>query len=118
MQAADSRLTFHPDYELPLMRAWYRACKNPTLVELQDHLRELNSSAFRQERPNVTLVKLKNWWKNERQRERKKKDRPPNKSNNEENERHSVEEEDIVVVSAMWYNRHSIFTDSKTTYVS
>ncbi|CAG2216757.1 unnamed protein product [Mytilus edulis] len=67
----DSRLTFHPDHEIPEMRQWYKTCKNPTEHKLNAFANELNKGHVRQERPKVTIAKLKIWWKNERQREKK-----------------------------------------------
>ncbi|KAG1681927.1 DNA-binding protein SATB2 [Nymphon striatum] len=68
----DSRFTFHPTKELPYMRSLYRQNKNPTDSALLLFVEELNCSEVRQhERPKVTLEKLKNWWKNERQRGKK-----------------------------------------------
>ncbi|KAG1714201.1 DNA-binding protein SATB2 [Nymphon striatum] len=68
----DSRFTFHPTRELPYMRMLFKACKNPTESMFQDYTSELNSSEIRQqERPKVTVEKLKNWWKNQRQREKR-----------------------------------------------
>ncbi|VDI33533.1 Hypothetical predicted protein [Mytilus galloprovincialis] len=67
----DSRLTFHPDHEIPEMRQWYKTCKNPTEHKLNSFANELNKGHVRQERPKVTVAKLKIWWKNERQREKK-----------------------------------------------
>ncbi|CAC5415735.1 SATB2 [Mytilus coruscus] len=69
----DSRLTFHPDHEIPEMRQWYKTCKNPTEHKLNFFANELNKGHVRQERPKVTVAKLKIWWKNERQREKKMK---------------------------------------------
>ncbi|KAK3576093.1 hypothetical protein CHS0354_032217 [Potamilus streckersoni] len=67
----DTRLTFHPDHELPLMRHWYKTCKTPTIEKLKFFAEELNKGHVRQERPKVTVIKLKMWWKNERQREKR-----------------------------------------------
>ena len=69
----DSRLTFHPDYEVPLLRSWYRACANPTNDKFTLFAYELNKGHIRQDRPKVTAEKIKIWWKNERQRERRQK---------------------------------------------
>ncbi|XP_022241680.1 uncharacterized protein LOC106459322 isoform X2 [Limulus polyphemus] len=69
----DGRMTFHPSKELPVMREWYQACRNPSLRTLQMYTDILNETTLRQqERPKVTVTCLKNWWKNERQRERKR----------------------------------------------
>lgn len=67
----DSRQTFHPEHEIPLMRKWYQNCKHPTNEKLQFFTDELNQGHVRQERPKVTVSKLKIWWKNERQREKR-----------------------------------------------
>lgn len=64
----NSRLTFHPIYELPMMREWYKSCPNPTVDDLRRYLDELNSSPVRQERIKVPLRRLKIWWRNEKQR--------------------------------------------------
>ncbi|XP_013402117.1 uncharacterized protein LOC106167793 [Lingula anatina] len=66
-----SRLTFHPKYELPLLRGWFQKTKTPSEPLLIHYVNELNRGHVRQERPKVTLDKLKIWWKNERQKERK-----------------------------------------------
>ena len=70
-QPKDSRLTFHPDHEIPQMRLWYYRCKNPSETKLHFFAAELNKGHVRQERPKITINKLKNWWKNERQREKR-----------------------------------------------
>ena len=67
----DSRLTFHPQHEIPQMRKWYSSCKSPSDDKLKFFAAELNKGHVRQERPNVTVAKLKIWWKNERQREKR-----------------------------------------------
>ena len=67
----DTRLTFHPIYELPRMRDWYKACKNPSDQILRRFLDEINEGHVRQQRPKITLTKLKIWWKNEKQREKR-----------------------------------------------
>ncbi|KAG1714197.1 DNA-binding protein SATB2 [Nymphon striatum] len=68
----DGRFTFHPSKELPRLRNLFRSCRNPSDSMLQVHADELNGSDLRQqERPKVTVEKLRNWWKNERQREKK-----------------------------------------------
>lgn len=64
----NSRLTFHPIYELPMMREWYKSCPNPTNDDLKRFLDELNSTPVRQERVKVPLRRLKIWWRNEKQR--------------------------------------------------
>lgn len=69
----DSRLTFHPDHEVPLLRSWYRACANPTNEKFAMFAYELNKGYIRQDRPKVTAEKIKIWWKNERQREKRQK---------------------------------------------
>ena len=65
------RLTFHPEYEIPQMRQWYKRYKNPSEAKLNFFAMELNKGHVRQERPKVTVGKLKNWWKNERQKEKR-----------------------------------------------
>ena len=70
-QPKDSRLTFHPDHEIPQMRLWYNRCKIPSETKLHFFAAELNQGHVRQERPKITINKLKNWWKNERQREKR-----------------------------------------------
>ena len=70
-QAKDIRLTFHPQYELPQMRLWYKRYQNPSETKLNFFAKELNKGHVRQERPQVTVAKLKNWWKNERQKEKR-----------------------------------------------
>lgn len=67
----DSRLTFHPQHEIPQMRKWFNSCKTPSDEKLKFFAAELNKGHVRQERPNVTVAKLKIWWKNERQREKR-----------------------------------------------
>lgn len=67
----DSRLTFHPQHEIPQMRKWFHSCKTPSDEKLKFFAAELNKGHVRQERPNVTVAKLKIWWKNERQREKR-----------------------------------------------
>ncbi|XP_062617361.1 uncharacterized protein LOC134279039 [Saccostrea cucullata] len=67
----DSRLTFHPQHEIPQMRKWYTSCKTPSDEKLKFFAAELNKGHVRQERPNVTVARLKIWWKNERQREKR-----------------------------------------------
>lgn len=67
----DTRLTFHPEHEVPQMRKWYKSCKNPTDSKLKFFTGELNKGHVRQERPKVTVAKVKIWWKNERQREKR-----------------------------------------------
>lgn len=63
-----SRMTFHPIYELPMMRDWYRNNKNPSAEEFKRFLDELNRLPVRQERSKVPLRRLKIWWCNEKQR--------------------------------------------------
>ena len=70
-QAKDIRVTFHPEYELPQMRLWYKRYQNPSETKLNFFANELNKGHVRQERPQVTVAKLKNWWKNERQKEKR-----------------------------------------------
>lgn len=53
------------------MRKWFNSCKTPSDEKLKYFAAELNKGHVRQERPNVTVAKLKIWWKNERQRERR-----------------------------------------------
>jgi hypothetical protein len=53
------------------MRKWFTSCKTPSDEKLKHFAAELNKGHVRQERPNVTVAKLKIWWKNERQRERR-----------------------------------------------
>ena len=53
------------------MRLWYNRYKNPSETKLSFFASELNKGHVRQERPQVTVDKLKNWWKNERQREKR-----------------------------------------------
>ncbi|KAJ8322371.1 hypothetical protein KUTeg_000842 [Tegillarca granosa] len=53
------------------MRKWYQTCKHPTNEKLRFFTDELNRGHVRQERPKVTVSKLKIWWKNERQREKR-----------------------------------------------
>lgn len=63
-----SRMTFHPIYELPMMRDWYRNNQNPSSEQFKRFLDELNSLPVRQERSKVPLRRLKIWWCNEKQR--------------------------------------------------
>ncbi|KAK3088499.1 hypothetical protein FSP39_019898 [Pinctada imbricata] len=77
----DSRLTFHPQHEIPTMRQWYTGCKAPTDDKLRFYAAELNKGHVRQERPKVTVAKLKIWWKNERQREKRNKDKKDSDKN-------------------------------------
>ena len=67
----DTRLTFHPEHELPLLRQWFKKSKNPNDNKLAFYANTLNSGHVRQEKPKITVVKLRNWWKNERQREKR-----------------------------------------------
>ncbi|OWF44677.1 DNA-binding protein SATB2 [Mizuhopecten yessoensis] len=67
----DTRMTFHPEHEVPQMRKWYKQCKNPTNAKLKNFADELNKGHVRLERPKVTAAKVKIWWKNERQREKR-----------------------------------------------
>ncbi|CAH1774221.1 unnamed protein product, partial [Owenia fusiformis] len=67
----DSRITFHPMYEIPQMRRWYKSDKSPSEESLKYFLNELNKGPVRQDRPKLTLAKIKIWWKNERSREKK-----------------------------------------------
>ncbi|XP_076437639.1 uncharacterized protein LOC143276867 [Babylonia areolata] len=67
----DSRMTFHPDHELPLLRSWYQDYPNPSHDKFVIFAHELNKGHVRQDRPKVTPQKIKIWWKNERQRERR-----------------------------------------------
>ncbi|ESN91785.1 hypothetical protein HELRODRAFT_165862 [Helobdella robusta] len=67
----NTRMTFHPVDELPLMRSWYKFCPNPTSEELKNYLHELNVSPIRQERPKISLKRLRIWWRNEKQRVKK-----------------------------------------------
>ena len=71
MYSKDTRLTFHPIFELPKMRDWYCACKNPSDQILRRFLEELNEGHIRQQRHKISLSKLKIWWKNEKQREKR-----------------------------------------------
>lgn len=64
----NSRMTFHPIYELPMMREWYRNSSNPSAEEFRRFLDELNNLPVRQERSKVPLRRLKIWWRNEKQR--------------------------------------------------
>lgn len=64
-------MTFHPDHELPLLRTWYRSYKNPSNEKFTLFANELNKGHVRQDRPKVTVEKLKMWWKNEKQREKR-----------------------------------------------
>lgn len=73
----DSRLTFHPQHEIPQMRKWFHSCKTPSDEKLKFFAGELNKGHVRQERPNVTVAKLKIWWKNERQREKRMQQQTP-----------------------------------------
>ena len=82
----NSRQTFHPIYELPMMRDWYRDCPNPTNDDFRRYLDELNSAPVRQERPRVHMRRLKIWWKNEKQRLRKQQQRELEKSTGEVDE--------------------------------
>ena len=67
----ETRLVFHQEYEIPLMRRWYSQNRNPLDGQLYHYATELNKGCVRQERGMVTVEKLKNWWKNERQREKR-----------------------------------------------
>ncbi|XP_074657009.1 uncharacterized protein LOC141910189 [Tubulanus polymorphus] len=53
------------------MRKWYSECNNPTDRLLERYVTELNESATRHDRAQLTVHNLRNWWKNERQREKK-----------------------------------------------
>lgn len=53
------------------MRSWYQNCKNPTEEKLKFFVSELNRGHVRNERPKITVGKIKIWWKNERQREKR-----------------------------------------------
>ena len=53
------------------MRLWYNKYKNPNDWKLEFFAAELNKGHVRQERPKITVNKLKIWWKNERQREKR-----------------------------------------------
>ena len=64
-------MTFHPLYELPNMREWFKNCKNPTRQKLQQFAEQLNKGHIRHQRQKVTPSRLRIWWKNEKQRERK-----------------------------------------------
>lgn len=71
----NTRMTFHPLHELPLMREWYNTegeSGTPSESSFKTLLKELNSGHIRKERKKITLSKLKNWWKNERQRLKRK----------------------------------------------
>lgn len=65
---SSTRITFHPIYELPLLRKWYFSCPNPSTDELKKFLRELNMAPVRQEREKIPLRRLRVWWRNEKQR--------------------------------------------------
>ena len=67
----DSRMTFHPVHEIPLLREWFHENPNPSDKKLTKYTNKLNAGHTRQERPKLTIAKLKIWWKNERQREKK-----------------------------------------------
>ncbi|KAK6167871.1 hypothetical protein SNE40_021802 [Patella caerulea] len=67
----DSRLTFHPVYEIPLLRNWFNTNKKPSEEKLESFCVQLNSGHVRHERPPVTTTRLKVWWKNERQKEQR-----------------------------------------------
>lgn len=67
----DTRMTFHPDHELPLLRTWYKTCKTPSHEKFVFFANELNKGHIRQDRPKISAAKLKIWWKNEKQRERR-----------------------------------------------
>ena len=57
-QPSSSRLTFHPMYELPLLRKWYQQCPSPTTEELKKFLIELNMAPVRQERDKVSTCRF------------------------------------------------------------
>ena len=67
----DTRMTFHSVYELPKMREWFNANKSPSEESFQGYLRELNTGPIRRQRGNISMNKLKIWWKNEKQREKR-----------------------------------------------
>jgi len=67
----DSRLTFHPEHEIPILRKWFKTCKTPSEEKLKYFANELNKGHVRQERPKLTVAKIKIWWKNERQRDKR-----------------------------------------------
>ncbi|KAL8572491.1 hypothetical protein ACOMHN_005637 [Nucella lapillus] len=71
MAPPDSRMTFHPDHELPLLRSWYREHPCPSNDQFIIFAHELNQGHVRQDRPKVVPQKIKIWWKNERQREKR-----------------------------------------------
>lgn len=67
----DTRLTFHPDLEIPLLKTWFKSCKTPSAEKLRFYANELNKGHTRQERPKITPARLKIWWKNEKQKVRR-----------------------------------------------
>ncbi|XP_041361223.1 uncharacterized protein LOC121377340 [Gigantopelta aegis] len=69
----DTRLTFHPQHEVPLLKSWYASCKHPSIEKLRFYCSELNKGHIRNARPPVTPARLKLWWKNEKQKERRQK---------------------------------------------
>jgi len=69
--SSKQRLTYHPIYELPLMREWFQLCPNPSREELIRFTDQLNSTPIRKERVLVSPSRLRIWWINEKQRMRR-----------------------------------------------
>lgn len=70
-QSKDSgniRVTFHPNIEVPKLKAWYQEHPFPSDNLLSTYVTELNTSLVRLERPKVEIKHLKQWWINQKQK--------------------------------------------------
>ncbi len=65
---AEPRMTFHGDEELPKMRKWFKQNRNPSEAAFRKFASVLNRTPIRLRRAQVTVKKLRTWWRNEKLR--------------------------------------------------
>nr|XP_054760951.1 uncharacterized protein LOC129267242 [Lytechinus pictus] len=67
IETSNTKVTFHPSLEVPLLREWYQDFPHPPEGLLHQYCNVLNNMETRKggKKP-VELMHLKNWWKNER----------------------------------------------------
>ncbi|XP_070534583.1 uncharacterized protein [Ptychodera flava] len=66
------KLSFHPEYEVPLMKEWFGKCQHPTDSQLLGYCEIMNRDPFRQQTGRaITVTNLRIWWKNERAKRNK-----------------------------------------------
>jgi hypothetical protein len=61
-------VTFHPNIEVPRLKAWYQEHPLPSEKLLSMYASDLNNSLVRWERPKIQVKHLKQWWVNQKQK--------------------------------------------------